>query len=377
VPMLTFVRHLTLINANWVPTGVTILGVHRFKATATEWTAVSHDVSLASKLRVAFEAAEMPHVPTTAFGFGAFVREDDLVTRSTARLQDLCMVSSAENVAIFVKVDKVDEELVAGEADEAGGVPAGAGARARRPHRDVATADTVAAVNASRARHRQRVGPNGSSSQGLLLALGGEEAKLPAFLLRQGVAVARLVVVRRKLLQQLLDAVFLPDAIHVRNLVLGERAKILMDFFDVESRRNPSVFLQGAARVIVRGRVVMLRKLSQKLCVDVVQYVPRQIALFLGGGFDVVIFPRALAVATELAPVMGFEPRTFVPAVETKLTHALVQVTSGALTVIHIVESVVEFGGYGGSRERGGGGHVGRRRRQRGRRSRRTRPALG
>ena len=58
------------------------------------------------------------------------------------------------------------------------------------------------------------------------------------------------------------------------DLVFGERAEVLMDFFDVESWRYPGVFLQGAAGIIVRSRVVVLGKLGQELSVHVVQNVP-------------------------------------------------------------------------------------------------------
>ena len=60
------------------------------------------------------------------------------------------MMSAAKNVAIFVEVDEIDEKFVAGVADETRRMPAGAGPRARRPHRDIAPADAVAAVHAAR-----------------------------------------------------------------------------------------------------------------------------------------------------------------------------------------------------------------------------------
>jgi len=138
-------------------------------------------------------------------------------------------------------------------------MPAGAGSRARRPHRDVAAADAIPAMHATRPGHREWVRSDGSSAQRFLLPLRGKKAQFSAFLLRQSVAIAGFVVMRRKLLQQLLDAVLLTNAVHVGDLVLGERAEVLMDFLDVESWRHPGVFLEGATGVVVGSRVVMLR----------------------------------------------------------------------------------------------------------------------
>lgn len=126
-----------------------------------------------------------------------------------------------------------------------------------------------------------------------------------------------------------------------------------MDFLDVESWRHPGVFLQGATRIIVGSRVVVLRELGQKLSVHVVQYVPRQVALFFRGGFDVVVFPRAFAMTTKFSPVVGFEPGTLVATVQAKLADAFVQVVARALTVIHVVDCVIELGRYRGSGEGG------------------------
>jgi len=84
-----------------------------------------------------------------------------------------------------------------------------------------------------------------------------------------------------------------------------------------------------------------------------VQNVPRQVSLFFGGRFDVVVFPRAFAMAAELPPVVGFEPGALVAAVQAEFPHAFVQVGSSALTVIHVVDGVVELGSDGGAGEGG------------------------
>lgn len=108
MPMLAFVRHLTLIHANWVATSVTVFCVHRFEAATAERPTIPHDVPLATELCVTFEATEMSHVPTPSLRFRAFISEDNLVASRTARLQNLCMMSSAVNVAIFVKINEID-----------------------------------------------------------------------------------------------------------------------------------------------------------------------------------------------------------------------------------------------------------------------------
>ena len=60
-------------------------GVPHLEARAAEWTAVFHDVALASKHDLALDAAEVRDVPVTTFGFCAFIGEDDLSDETQAR----------------------------------------------------------------------------------------------------------------------------------------------------------------------------------------------------------------------------------------------------------------------------------------------------
>ena len=69
-----------------------------------------------------------------------------LVTGGAAWLERLGVVTPAVDVVVLVEVDEVDEELLARDADEAGGVPADAGARALRHHRHVAALDRLRAL---------------------------------------------------------------------------------------------------------------------------------------------------------------------------------------------------------------------------------------
>lgn len=64
------------------------------------------------------------------------------------------------------------------------------------------------------------------SSQSVLLPLCAEHAQLMLLDVREAVAVAHLVVVRRQLLQELSDAVLLSSAVQVRHLVLGQTAEV-------------------------------------------------------------------------------------------------------------------------------------------------------
>jgi hypothetical protein len=76
--MLTFMCHLTLINADLLTTAVTIFSVHCLEASATKWPPFSHDVALATKLFITFKTTEMFHVPAATFSFCTFISKDDL-----------------------------------------------------------------------------------------------------------------------------------------------------------------------------------------------------------------------------------------------------------------------------------------------------------
>ena len=69
-----------------------------------------------------------------------------LVTGGAAWLERLGVVTPAVDIVVLVEIDEVDEELLARDADEAGGVPADAGARALRHHRHVAALDRLRAL---------------------------------------------------------------------------------------------------------------------------------------------------------------------------------------------------------------------------------------
>jgi hypothetical protein len=78
VPVLAFVAHLALVDANGFAAGVAVLGEHGVEAVEAVRAAVTHNVPLASELPLALGAGEVLHVPSATLGLRAFVGEDDL-----------------------------------------------------------------------------------------------------------------------------------------------------------------------------------------------------------------------------------------------------------------------------------------------------------
>jgi hypothetical protein len=69
------------------------------------------------------------------------------------------------------------------------------------------------------------------SAQRLSLPLLTKQLELVELFVRQRIAVACLVVVRRQLVQQLFDAILFAKRIHVGYLLLGYGRKVLMNLF--------------------------------------------------------------------------------------------------------------------------------------------------
>jgi len=76
----------------------------------------------------------------------------------------------------------------------------------------------------------ERVGQeaDGAASERRALASGVEQSQLGPLVVAESAAVARLVVVRRQLAQQLPDPVLLARTAGVRNLRLGQLAHVLV-----------------------------------------------------------------------------------------------------------------------------------------------------
>jgi hypothetical protein len=78
VPVLAFVAHLALVDADGFAAGVAVLGEHGVEAVEAVGAAVTHYVTLASELPLALGAGEVLHVPGATLGLRAFIGEDDL-----------------------------------------------------------------------------------------------------------------------------------------------------------------------------------------------------------------------------------------------------------------------------------------------------------
>jgi len=148
VPVLVFVRDLALLDADRLATGGAELDVDLFEALAAVGLRGLHEVALSAEELVAVEAGEVCHVPGATLGLGALVAEDDLVAGRAAGLEELGVVTAAVDLGVVevVEVDEVDEELVAGVAEEAGRVPAGLRTCARCKYPDGAVLDGLFAL---------------------------------------------------------------------------------------------------------------------------------------------------------------------------------------------------------------------------------------
>lgn len=80
MPVLPIIGHLCMVHTNMLPTSFTVLRVERLEAAAAEGAAILHDVPLPPQDRLAFQAAEVFHVPVATLGFCAFISEDYLIT---------------------------------------------------------------------------------------------------------------------------------------------------------------------------------------------------------------------------------------------------------------------------------------------------------
>ena len=78
VPVLSLVRHLSLVDADGVPARVAVFREGGVEAVQAEGSAVPHHVPLPAQLTVALEAAEVAHVPRSSLGLRALVGKNDL-----------------------------------------------------------------------------------------------------------------------------------------------------------------------------------------------------------------------------------------------------------------------------------------------------------
>lgn len=126
MPVLAVIGHLTLVNSYMLGTGITIFSIQGLKAVAAVGSSLLHDVALAPQHRLTLKAAEVSHVPMPSFSLCALICKDDLITGCTARLQALSMVPATVDLPILVKVDQVNQKLIADGAYKAWWMPADA-----------------------------------------------------------------------------------------------------------------------------------------------------------------------------------------------------------------------------------------------------------
>lgn len=144
--MLALISHLALIQANVLPTAITVLCVTSLVAGAAVGAALTHDIALPSKRCFTLEAAEVTHVPVPALSLRALRREDDLITGLAARAQAFGMMATTVDLASMVEVDEVHQQLPACGTHKALGVPAGTQACAAGKHCNIPTSNLLPAL---------------------------------------------------------------------------------------------------------------------------------------------------------------------------------------------------------------------------------------
>lgn len=95
-------------------------------------------------------------------------------------------------------------------------------------------------------------------------------------------------------MQQLFDSILLSRAVNIWNFIFWQAVVVLVYLLGLETGRNPGIFLQSTARVIV-GRGVPLKVVHE--LVDGLLHFQRH----HGGG---VILAWALAMQADLPPLM-------------------------------------------------------------------------
>ena len=70
----------TLIHANDLPTGDTILSIEAIKAGEAVWLTLPHDVPQPSQPRLALLASKVLHMPGSTLSLCAFIAKDDFIT---------------------------------------------------------------------------------------------------------------------------------------------------------------------------------------------------------------------------------------------------------------------------------------------------------
>lgn len=194
MPVLTVICHLALVNTNMFPTRIAVFGIEGLKAGAAVGASLLHDVTLASQHCLTLKTAKVLHVPVTALRLCALIRKDDLVTRSAAGLQSLCVMPPTVDFSILVEVDKVYQKLIAHAAHKASRVPTHAVTCPGGKDSYVSTVYLPSALLTDRPGHCHRERSHVATAKVFTFTLVTEELQLPLLLIVQSVAVAYLIV---------------------------------------------------------------------------------------------------------------------------------------------------------------------------------------
>lgn len=62
-------------------------------------------------------------MPCPALSLGALVSQNDFITSSASRLEDLSVMTTAKQLAILMEINQIDEQLLADAAGEARRMP--------------------------------------------------------------------------------------------------------------------------------------------------------------------------------------------------------------------------------------------------------------
>lgn len=108
VPVLSLVRHLSLVDADGLAARVAVLREAAVEAGQAVGACLAHDVPLPAQLLGALRAGEVFHVPRAPLRLRALVRQDYLITSRTSRFQGLSVMPPAVQSSFLPEIDQVD-----------------------------------------------------------------------------------------------------------------------------------------------------------------------------------------------------------------------------------------------------------------------------
>lgn len=165
MPVLALIRHLALVYTDLFSARVTVFCVVGLVTGAAVRSTLSHDVTLPTQCCFTLKTTEMLHVPVSPFCLRALISQNYLVAGLAARLQPLGVVPATVDLSVLEEVDQIHQQLTAGGALEALGVPAAAVPCPAGEHCNVAAGDLSAALLTDGSRHSDWEESDDTSSQ--------------------------------------------------------------------------------------------------------------------------------------------------------------------------------------------------------------------